>query len=287
MTVATEAERRETARRHLDSAESWLRSIIELQLSQAYGTQYFKANVPTGENLISSKIRKNVAHRRQKEPNRFQRDIDATMLNEAVDIVLHPNTYRDYFQSALSHAYPDGKNEARTFLKRLITHRDRLAHGGTCSIHDLEQCACYANDLIDSLKTFIRGLQMAREFNVPTFTRVVDSNGNDFRLSLPDDSQGNFLDFRNTDKGVLYPGDVICLEVEVDESFDPSEYSVKWLTFNGDSGQGQHIEFVVEPRHVGEQMDVRFEVISNKDWHRLLGGCDDRLDLRYRVNPPR
>jgi len=287
MTVANEAERREAARRHLDSLESWLRSIIELQLSEAYGSQYFNTCTSTGESLIPKKTREKVAQRRQKEPSRYQRDIDATTLGEAIDILLHPITYQDNFEPALRHAYPDGRDEARTFLNRLKVHRNPMAHIGTCSIRDLEQCVCYTNDLIDSLKIFIQEQNRTREFNVPTFTRVVDSNGNVFQLSHPDDSEGHFIDFRNTDKGVLYPGDVICLEVEVDESFQPEEYSVEWLTFNGDRGQGQRIEFTVEPRHVGEQMDVRFEVISNKDWHRLLGGCDDRLDLRYRVNPPR
>jgi hypothetical protein len=57
------------------------------------------------------------------------------------------------------------------------------------------------------------------------------------------------------------------------------------LTFNGDQGEGPIARFVIEPRHVGINMDIRFEVVSSEPWHKMYG-CDDRLDLRYRVLPP-
>lgn len=287
MVLSSEAERKEIARRHLDSAETWLRSIIEYRLSVAYGKEYFGATLASGKPVIPKRIREQATARRAGDPLRFSRDVDATMLDEVIDIALHPELHSLFFREPLQMAYPDGVEEARTFLERLRGHRNRLSHGGTCSHRDLEQCTCYANDLIDSLKAFFLEKQMARVFNVPTFTRVVDTRGNDFRLTVPGDSAGHFVDVRERGKGDLYPGDVLGIEVEVDESFASNEWSIRWITFSGDSEIGLPFELNIGMKHVGEQMDVRFEVISNKEWHRLFGGCDDRLDLRYRVLPPR
>jgi hypothetical protein len=50
-------------------------------------------------------------------------------------------------------------------------------------------------------------------------------------------------------------------------------------------GEGANLDLQILPKHVGEIMDVRFEVTSAEEWHRLFG-CDDRLDVRYRVLPP-
>ena len=146
---------------------------------------------------------------------------------------------------------------------------------------DLEQCTCYSNDLIDSLKAFFQDKNMDRTFNVPTFVRVVDNRGNEFHLNPSD--QTKFVDVRATGKGDLYPGDELVIEVEVDQSF--SGYTVWWVVTNGDRSEGSIARLTIEPKHVGVQVDVRFEVVSSEQWHKLLG-CDDRLDLRYRVLPP-
>jgi hypothetical protein len=281
--ILTEVDCREIARRHLDSAEAWLRRLIDHQLSAAFGANYWDAKTTAGAPVISQRLRKAVAERRRAEPNRYTRNIDATQFDEAIKVVLHPELYGGHFRLALALAYPDGEAEARTFLSRLNDHRNRIAHGRTCSQRDLEQCVCYSNDLADSLKAFFRNQNMARTFNVPTFTRVVDNRGNEFHLSPTPDGQGQFIDVRARGKGELYPGDELVIEAEVDQSF--SGYTVQWMTFNGDRGTGPIARLTIEPKHVGVQMDVRFEVVSAEQWHKLLG-CDDRLDLRYRVLPP-
>jgi hypothetical protein len=215
----TEAERREIARRHLDSAEAWLRRIIDYQLSAAFGANYWDAIMPSGTPVISQRFRKAVAERRAAEPDRYTRNVDATQFDEAADLILHPQLYPDHFRAALTFAYPDGASEARTFLSRLNDHRNRIAHGGTCSGRDLEQCVCYSNDLIDSLKAFFRTQNMARTFNVPTFVRAVDNRGNEFHLSPNADDQGQFIDVRIKGTGDLHPGDELVIEAEVDQSF--------------------------------------------------------------------
>jgi hypothetical protein len=282
--VLQERERRDAARRHLDSAEAWLRAIIDRQLLKAFGRAYFPALLPNGTPVIPKPIRERVAGRLAQEPARFPRMIDATELGDAIKIVLHPELYRPYFKAPLQHAYPDGEAEARTFLTRLETHRNKLAHGGVCSTREFEQCACYSNDLIDSIKLFFEEINMARTFNVPTFTRVLDNKGNNFHLTPRPDDQAQFIDVRSRGKGDLYPGEELVVEVEVDESF--SGWTVRWLTFNGDHGFGTIVRLPIEDKHVGVQMDIRFEVVSSESWHKLMGGCDDRLDLRYRALPP-
>jgi hypothetical protein len=226
-----------------------------------------------------------VAERRATEPTRYSRNIDATQFSETIGIVLHPQLYPVYFRTALATAYPDGENEARTFLSRLNDHRNRMAHGGTCSQRDFEQCVCYANDLVDSIKAFFRDQQMERTFNVPTFSRLVDNRGNEVHLNpTKPNMEMQHFDFRETGKGELYPGDELVIEVEVDESF--SDYAVRWMTFNGDNGHGKIMRLPIEPKHVGLYLVIRFEVVSGEQWHKLHGGCDDRLELRYRVLPP-
>jgi hypothetical protein len=280
----SEIERSEIARRHLESAEAWLRRIIDHQLTAAFGAQYWQAMTPPDTPVTPKRIREAAAQRREAEPLRYVREIDATTLDESIDLLLHPRLYRDNFRQLLIDAYPDGPEEARTFLSRLTEHRNRLAHGGACSARCLEQCACYSNDLIDSLKAFFREQNMERTFNVPTFTHITDNKGNKFDLKPKPDDQIQFVDVRATCNGDLYAGDELVVEVEVDESF--SGYSIRWLTFNGDRGEGAIARLLIEPRHVGVQMDIRFEVVSGEQWHKLHGGCDDRVDLRYRVLPP-
>jgi hypothetical protein len=279
--VLTQAERREIARRHLESAERWLRRIIEYQLTAAFGANYWEAMITPAIPVIKPRLRTAVADRRMNEPARYTRNIDATRFDEAIGLILHQQLYPTHFRAALATAYPDGPGEARTFLRRLNDHRNRISHIGGCSQRDLEQCTCYSNDLIDSLKAFFQDKNMDRTFNVPTFVRVVDNRGNEFHLNPSD--QTKFVDVRATGKGDLYPGDELVIEVEVDQSF--SGYTVWWVVTNGDRSEGSIARLTIEPKHVGVQVDVRFEVVSSEQWHKLLG-CDDRLDLRYRVLPP-
>ncbi len=169
-------------------------------------------------------------------------------------------------------------------MTRLKGHRNKLAHGGTCSTRDLEQSACYSNDLIDSIKEFFREKNMDRLFNVPTFTRVVDNKGNDIRFTAPNESGYRSLDFRSGPNGDLYPGDKLLLEAEVDESFHG--YTVRWISFRGDYGEGLKWELSIGLKHIGDQLIIRAEVVSGEAWHKLDNECDDRLDIRYRVLPP-
>ena len=126
---------------------------------------------------------------------------------------------------------------------------------------------------------------MGRQFNVPTFTRLVDNMGNERNFTGPEPFVCH-IDMRTGAHGHLYVGDTLIVELEVDESFDG--YSVPWFTFSTpqDRGEGKRIELPIQVKHVGEQLILCLQVVSKEQWHRLEGRYDDRIDLIYRVLPP-
>jgi hypothetical protein len=206
------------------------------------------------------------------------------MLGEAIDIVLHDRLYGRYFRAAFVRAYPDGAAEARTFLKRLLPHRHKVQHGGTCSTRDLEQCICYSNDVIAATKAFFAEEGLARQFNVPTFVRFVDNHGNDHHFGPPREGGARSVDLSTRPSGTLSVGDLLSIEVEIDESF--SAYTVSWFSFAGDRGKGVPIRLEIERKHVGERHEIVIDLTSAEDWHRL-GKHDDRIMITYRVLPPK
>jgi hypothetical protein len=281
-----EAARKELARRYLDAAESWMRQLIRQKLAPQFGPDFFQARWPDGSNVINNGIRKHVADRKAADPARFSDDIAAIEFGHAVTILLHPRLFADHFRSALLSAFPDGRDEAYTFLSRLEAHRNRLAHGGVCSERMLQQCACYSNDLIDSLKAHYVETSLDKVFNVPTFTRVVDNLGNERHFTGPSPNGLQYIDFRDGAHGDLKVGDTLIVDVEVDQTFQ--DYTVRWMTFSNPSDRGTGIQWQlpIALKHVGAQIIIRAEVASNEAWHKLDGECDDRMDLRYRVLPP-
>lgn len=278
----SELERKDIARRHLDAAEAWLRRVIDTLMLPHFGDAYLVAGDKGSCPHISNQIRRNISGRYEAAKDRFPRMIDAADLGHAIKIVLHPELYPKLFRPTLAVAFPDGIDEARTFLVRLEDIRNKLAHGGTCSERDLERCVCYTNDLIDSLKSYFTEMNVGREFNVPTLIRVVDNKGNDFHLHPS--PHAHDIDVRDQGNGDLHVGDVLLIEVEVDPSF--SNFSVHWLTFNGETGDGPTVRLEIGTKHVGTLMIVRINVKSPEEWHRFPGGFDDYIDLRYRVLPP-
>lgn len=277
-----EGERKDLARRHLDSAESWLRRIIESKLSVQHGPNYL--DEAAGCKVISKDIRRQINQRYLSDRTRFPRLIDAADLGHAIAIALHPELYPQNFRDPLQLAFPEGAAEARTFLNRLEEIRNKLAHGGTCSLRDLERAICYSNDLIDSIKQHFREQNLERQFNVPTFIRVADNRGNEFHLAHDPNRQIHFFDVRQEGKGDLYIGDELVIEAEVDPNF--VGYTTDWLTFSGDNGHGLPMRLRIENKHVGIQFIVRINVRSSEAWHRLHGGIDDAVELHYRVLPP-
>ena len=274
-------DRSAVARRHVESAELWLRRVIHHQFSKDHGADFLQI-----EGLINKKIRVSVQKRVEKNPGKYSRNIDATTFDQSIDIACNRNFFNSYFQEPLTIAYPNGHAEARTFLLRLKEIRDDISHGQNCSVRQLEQAICYSNDLIDSLKQFFLHIGMQQEFNVPSIVRFNDNLGNTSSLEdVPENVNSRFIDWRQSGNGNLNPGDTLVAEIEVDPSFRASEYTVSWHVFGHERGDGPVVRLIVENKHVNEQFELKFQIVCDRDWHRFHG-CDEGLGLIYRVLPP-
>ncbi|WP_157043195.1 hypothetical protein [Rhodopseudomonas palustris] len=217
------------------------------------------------------------------EPGRYARRIDTANFDDVIKILLYDDLYWAHFEEALDSAYSGSRDLARSFLRRMRDIRNKLAHGGVCSTRDYEKAVCYSNDLVESIMEHLKDVGMERTFNVPTFIRVWDNLGNDFHLT-PDINGMRFIDVISNGRGELNVGDRLTIEVDVDPSFE--NYTVEWMTFKGDLAKSYPVDLTIALCHVGQQLDVRLQLRSDKQWHRLMGGWDDMLDLRYRVLPP-
>src|SRR5690349_7773640 len=147
-----EEELRAHCKQILESLEFWLRRIIHDTLLKEFGEKYIEAIRKNGDPLLNGRIRKKIAERIEAEPERYSRQIDASLLDHLVDIICHPDNYKNYFISAFEQAFPDGNAEARTFMSRLVDPRNRLYHGNSISVRTAEQIICYSHDIIESLK---------------------------------------------------------------------------------------------------------------------------------------
>ena len=286
-----EHELREHCRAAIESLEYWLRRLIDDVLTETYGNDYLTAKNEKGGYLIRKTIRENVEKRQSGEPGRFSRPIDAAMLNEAIDIVCHPNLYKTHFKAAFDSAFPDGREEARTFLYRLVQPRHNLAHANPISVRQAEQIVCYSHDVIDSLKSFYIQENMAQQYNVPMIVRITDSLGHVVHANQIKRNRtgAGIVNYQDDPDSILYPGARLSIEVEVDPSFTADEYEISWTHCNQDPvcRDCRHPKYVLdlEKKHVKNDFAIYCEVTSNKDWHRL-GHRDDHVAIIYKVLPP-
>ena len=285
-------ELRGMCRTTIESLEKWLRRLIDDQLRASLGDNYLNFQDEKGNYLIKRKTRENIAMRMSDEPKRYPRDIDAILLDDAMDILLHQSFYNNYFQAALIEAFPDGKDEARTFIRRIIEIRNYLSHANPISIRQAERAICYSNDIIDSLKNFYILKGMQEMYNVPMIIQVTDSKGNcfyDAEINRNRNGTGRAgLNLQNIENS-LRPGELLRIEVEIDPSFKENEYEVHWV-FEGMKNEqvytGRELNILIDNSHVREDFAIYCSVTSTlHDWHRL-GNCDDSVSLVYRVLPP-
>ncbi len=283
----TDAEIRNLCKEKLESLEHWLRRLIDETLTAKYG-DYFSYVDAKGSRLIKNDIVQSLEERRRREPDRYKRRIDAVLLDDTVAIICNPQIY-PHFKPAFDNAFPDGASEARTFLKRLTNPRNNLAHANPISLRQAEQIICYSNDIIDSIKIYYTATGMQEDYNVPLILKVTDSFGNVFHRNELFYSPFGYLvkSYKEERQYFLRPGDVLTVEVEVDPSFDPSEYTVNWTIATSQViADSPKLVLVITEEHVGEQLDVECEVKSRKSWHRLGVRGDDLLDLYCKVLPP-
>ena len=274
--------REETARRNVDAAENWLRKIIHYELSKSLGPNYLSV-----EGVIKKELIRQAEEKTRQLGTAVLRPVDTTTFEQAIYLITHPTLFSDFFRASLSDAYPLGREQALLYLRRLKDIRNDVSHGRGSTARQVEQAACYANDLIDSLKAYFRKIGMDQTYDVPMIVRFIDNRGNESHLQdLSTNVHLRILDLRPSGRADLYPGDVLVAEVEVDQSYDESEYHLFWRVTGSSRAQERKARFQLENRHVSEQFELIFDVVSKRDWHRQ-SGVDDRLTLLYRVLPPR
>lgn len=273
----------------IENLEIWLRNVIESQLQDAYGHNFWDYKHENGDRLIRNSIVKDAKERFASDRSRYPRFIDALLLDDTIKIFCNPNLYTPHFKPFSISAYPNGTDEARTFLERLIPIRNKLYHAQPISNHEALQALCYSQDTITSIKKGYKNKNMEKMYNAPTFIKLTDSLGNQFNESqFIRNATGRGM--CNFDRGsnLLNVGDKLIIETVVDPSFEPSSYVVEWVFHAQNQSNyiqnGNRIEIEIEKKHVRHDFHVYCKVTSSKDWHRC-GDVDDSLTSTYIILP--
>lgn len=169
---------RDLCRHRIDAFESWSRRLIDETLKNSYTTDYFNYMISDDQPLIKQEIKRRIEKRIHDNPGRFPRKVDAFLLEDIQYLLCREDLYKNHFKNVLEPFY-SGIGEVRIVFNRLIPIRNKLSHGNTISIHEAEQCLCYTDDFISTYKEYYARLGKEKDYNVPTFTRIKDSLGND------------------------------------------------------------------------------------------------------------
>lgn len=286
----TDAEIRNVCKEKLESLEYWLRRLIDEVLTAEYG-DYFNHQDASGNRIIRNASVIEFQKRIDGEPGRYPRLVDAMLLDDAVNIITNPTLYNRHFSDFLKEAFPEGREEARTFMKRLIDARNPLYHANTISTRKAEQVICYSNDIIDSIKNQYTRKGMDNDYNVPLILKVTDSFGNVYHRAHMDvlHDGGVIKNFTADAAFYLRVGDVLTLELEIDPSFDERDYSITWGSAKGlppcDTAS-KKLVIQITDKQVAQSFDIQCQILSNKEWHRMSMGADDLLIFNYKVLPP-
>ena len=267
--------------------ELWLRRLVHERFVQVYASDILNAKTSSGDFIVNNKIRRSVEDNIRNRPGRYNRPIDATLLDDVIAIICNPQIYRSCFAAALARAFPEGAHEARTFLHRLLEPRNYLAHANPISVRQAEQVICYSNDVIYALREFYEVNGEDDGYNVPRILRMWDSFGN-VQHTRADADEGQYFDYSNDPASYLRPGDTLIIEIEVDPSFWNEGFKVKWgpISANAEGDRLKQLILPIENKHVSRKMPIIIQVISNRDWHRLGPYFDDFWSASYRVLQP-
>ena len=279
-----EEEQRSCARKAIESLEHRLRRLTHDQLLSRFGNDYISAKDESQNFILSREIRDYATSRLNKEPQRYLRLIDATTLDHVIKIICHPRLYGDLFQQAFADAYPDGPDEARTFLTRINEARNNLSHANHVTVRQVERVLCYSNDIIDSLKAYYVRMNQERDYNAPIILRIADSCGNE--------AVGEQIIRNSTGRGSccwqsspIFQGDTLSLEAQVDPSFEKEDYEIRWIGVLGSTKLlGNRISVELTAEYVRHDYSFYVIVTSNKSWHRC-GDCDDAVSISYKILP--
>lgn len=276
----TQEELRSICRSNIEAFEYWARRVVHQKMLAAYGDNYFESDIGNSEKILSKEHHDKYIFIKRKHPERFSRPVDALFINALIYILCKPNLYSKYFKEILDYSYPQGVEEAREFLNRLVEPRNCLSHSNPISIRQAEQIACYSNDFIDGVKQYYLVSGCEKMWNVPSIIAVTDSAGNTF---YPDDNHTISDVFRCNQ--TYRVGETFKICIEVDSSFDEDAYVILWSCDGIHFTQGSK-EFLIkfEDNHIGNNLLISCKIVSNKSWHKH-SGYDHQITLMLQVLP--
>lgn len=278
---------RSMCRTNIEAFEKWARIIIDKELTNAFGVDYFDANINQNNPIINKKLKDKVNKMFEENPRRFQRKIDTLFLDDIISILCKEDLYKKCFKAFLDGIYPDGKEEARTFLERIIPIRNCLSHSNPISVRDAERCVCYTNDFIDGVKLYFENKGEERMFNVPNAIKLNDSLGNEIYLNKDISYQNIEIKDPLTGKlQKLYIGETYSVTLTLDPSFSDEEYKFDWsIPSTGRLNATSSVEIKITENMVAERFWLLCTIRSNKNWHRY-DGYDQQFGLVLQVPPP-
>lgn len=280
----TQDELRAYCRSCIETVETWARRLVHEKMSDTYGPDYLNAKLNNGEPLVKADIRKHVQKMMDKEPDRFKRPVDTFFIDQIIYFLCNQKWYKDLFKEAMDYAYPQGCAEAREFLMRLVPIRNPLSHSNPISIRQVEQVICYSHDFVDGLKEYYRDRGEEQLWNVPKIIKVKDSLGNVFESLVEDMAIGAHAIVPQK----LQCGEKYSVEVEIDTSFGPEEYNIKWSMGRKNTASfNDKTMFVVDlaPQDVGQTTIISCKVTQKKEWHKF-GNHDSCVNIHLTVLPP-
>lgn len=285
----TEDELRAICRTYLESFEKWARLIVHMTLTTKIGDDYLHSKGADGNYIIKKSIVEKVDKMMTDEPMRFPKPVDALFFEEIIYILCKPDFYKDYFSAFLQKMYPEGRDELRTFLERLIPIRNKLSHTNPFSIRDAEQCVCYTNDFIECVKEYFIMTNQDKDFNIPTIIKATDSLGNEYIIK--EGRAGERLDLidpATKRKKTFYHGEKFSLNLTIDPSFDDDSYTLKWMPKNGLEvlNDGRNINVTITDELIGDEVVLWCKLTTKNGWHRF-STYDQQLIVHFKALPPR
>ena len=291
------------SKKQIELMEHWARRLIDELLKSDYGSDYINARKPNGEYLVKSSLRARIEQRKQSDPGRFPRSIDAILLEDVGYFFSKEEFCEAHFKQVMEPFY-SGPEEVRRVVGRLISVRNKLYHDNHISIREAEQVLCYTNDIIETIKEYYAEQGRERDLNVPTFLCVSDSQGNRVfrreasyswtvlnvpKVQLPFFGRDGHQEAISTSHR---SGESYEVELEVDTSFPSDTYTVLWALELGGrpilSNTGTRIVIDFTDEMVSFEPEIHAKLVTNAGWHRFANiGCDDEVSISLsKVLPP-
>ena len=281
----TQDELRSYCRKSIENLEVWARDLIHEKMVAEYGTDYINMKISKDEPLVKKEIYNHIKSMMDKEPGRFKRPVDTLFLDHIVYFLCNHKWYKKLFKETLDYIYPQGVDEAREFLNRLVPIRNPLSHSTPISIRQVEQAICYSHDFIEGLKEYYKDKGEEQVWNVPRIIKIKDSLGNIF--DNPTDSISSST-FKITKP--FYCGEEYSVELEVDPSFAKDEYYINWHNYSRNDRDSfknsfkYNITFGI--KDIAQLHLIECTIIQKKEWHKHTS-YDCRIFLHLTVFPPK